>query len=280
MSGGADLTAGDFFDGARGALYGVLHPPSLATPSTGLGVVTVAPFMEERQDTHELYRSLALGLSARGATVLRFDLYGTGDSAGRWEDASIEGWLGDIAAAVVRLRQEPGVRDIALVGMRFGALLAATAVARRVEASKVVLVQPVLKGAGYVMDVLRAHLAAEMVLHKRAGVTRESLVESLRSGESVNLFGYRFTPAQHDAMVGLDAGTSLARFQGKSLLVDVARTEAARANKELDALKTQLDDKATLVRAVEAQTLYVEGKQRVVRAEGVEGVVVPWLMEG
>ncbi|MBL8604369.1 MAG: alpha/beta hydrolase [Myxococcales bacterium] len=262
------LALGDFFEGPAGPLFGVADDPPEGFEGAPVGVVTVAPFMEERQDTHELYRALGRHLAGRGVPTFRFDLRGTGDAHGAWDEATVEGWLDDIARAVSLHRERTGVREIALLGLRFGALLAAAA-ATRVGAARLALVQPVLKGSAYLMDVLRAHLAAEMVLHKRAGVTREALVETLQSGRAVNLFGYRLTPAQYRGIQPLDLAAALDGFDGQSLVVDVVRTEQARGSKELEALKAHPSGRVTVARAVEAQTLYVEGKLRNVQSENL-----------
>ncbi|MGH8994521.1 MAG: alpha/beta fold hydrolase [Acidimicrobiales bacterium] len=95
------------------------------------GVVLCPPLAGEKSRAHFTYRLLAENLAERGLTVLRFDYDGTGDSAGDDDDPDrMEAWLGSIATAVTYLRR-CGVRSLGLVGMRIGALLAAT-VARRI----------------------------------------------------------------------------------------------------------------------------------------------------
>jgi len=239
-------------------------------------VVLVAPFMEERQDAHEVLRAWALALAETGVTVLRFDLYGTGDAAGAWEDATVEGWCNDIAAMSARLRTEAGVASVGLVGLRFGATLAAAAAVQS-DAAWVGLVQPVLDGERYAMEVLRAHLAAEMMLHQKAGTTREVLLARLQAGETINLFGYGFTPTQYRGMAALDVGRLLGAFGGEVRVVEVARTETARVSKEIAELMTTLGARGTLVRAVEPQSLYAEGKVRLVTSPAVTACLRGWV---
>lgn len=186
---------GFFFPSRGHRLYGFLESSSVS-PGRDEGALLVHPFMEERQDAHPILRDMARRLAGTGFPTLRFDLHGHGDSEGDWQDATIEGWLEDIATAAEVLRREAGVRRIGLYGLRFGATLAALA-ARVLQPEHLVLWQPVIRGEAYVMDLLMSHLAAEMVLHKRAGISREVLIERLGQGQNVNLFGYLFSPAQY-----------------------------------------------------------------------------------
>lgn len=273
MSAGA-TPAGAFVEGPRGPLYATVHPA--AGDGATEGVVLVAPFGEERQDAHEVLRSLALALSAAGVSVLRFDLYGTGDAAGAWEDATPTGWLDDIAAMTSLLRRETGASRVGLVGLRFGATLAAHA-ASQSEADWVGLVQPVLRGDAYAMELLRAYLAAEMALHKKAGTTREALLARLAAGETVNLFGYGYTPAQHAELGAMDTAKALNAWGGDALLVEVLRTATARQSKDFAALAEAMGPRLTQVQAVEAQSLYTEGKVRQVEAPEVTRRVLDYL---
>ncbi len=264
-----------FFDAGPHRLFAALHPVH-ASVRRDTGVLLVHPFMEERQDAHPFLRSISIALRARGFASLRPDLYGCGDSEGDWSDATVDHWLDDLAAAAAHLRREAGVRHVALVGLRYGAALAAAA-APRVEANALCLIAPVLRGREYVMEVLRAYIAAEMVLNKKAGVSRDVLMQRLDEGASVNLFGYDFTPAQRDGMLALDPIAALLSHAAPTLLIDVARTDAARETTEVSAARNALGDKAAVVRAVEPQPLHAEGKAHLLRAENVTHALLQWM---
>lgn len=264
---------GAFFVAGDARLYGFLHP---AAGDAREAVVLVHPFMEERQDAHPYLRDLATRIAAGGRAALRFDLRGCGDSSGEWEDATIAAWLDDIAHACAHAKASAGVDRVVLAGLRFGATLAAMA-AERAGADRVALIQPVTKGEGYFMEVLRAHLAAEMALHGKAGITRDALVERLRGGDRVNIFGYQLTPAQYDEMRRIELAPTLAAYAGDVLLVDVLRTATSRGSSDLAAIATSLGARCTLARTVEPQPLYVEGKLHITRAQEVERAVLAWL---
>lgn len=264
-----------FFDAGAHRLFAVLHPVE-ASVRRPIGVVLVHPFMEERQDAHPFLRSISVALADKGFASIRPDLHGCGDSAGDWSDAEVGGWIDDLVHAAARLRDEAQVGEVVLLGLRYGAALAAAAAARA-EARGLCLIAPVLRGREYVMDVLRAYIAGEMVLNKKAGVSREVLMQRLDEGRSVNLFGYDFTPRQRDGMVALDALGALAASALPTLVVDVARTETARESAEVSALREVLGDRATVVRAVEQQPLHLEGKIHLLRAERVNKEILEWM---
>jgi len=268
------LRDGFFFDAAGARLYGFMHPAR--APAKPVACVVVHPFMEERQDAHAVLRSLAVALAARGHATLRFDLYGCGDSEGDWRGASLARWCGDVAAAADLLRREAKPAEVALVGLRFGATIAGLA-AERAGASRVCLAQPVVDGAEYADELLLAHLAAEMVLHRKAGTTREALAARLAAGETVDLFGYDLTGALDREIREVDLARALAGVEVRALVVEVARSATARESREVKALAAALGERATVRRVVEPQTLYAEGKRQVARADELNREILAWM---
>ncbi len=268
------LRDGFFFDANGQRLYGFMHPAR--APARPVACALIHPFMEERQDAHAVLRTLAVALASRGFPTLRFDLYGCGDSEGDWGGASLARWCDDIAAATDVLRRETGAPEVALIGLRFGATLAALA-AERVGASRLCLAQPVVRGGEYADELLLAHLAAEMVLHRRAGTTREALAARLAAGDTINLFGYHLTGALDREIRGVDLAHTLSDTGARTLVIEVARSETARESAEVKALAVALGAHATVRRVIEPHTLYAEGKRQVTRADALNHEILSWM---
>jgi uncharacterized protein len=145
-----------FFGSSAEPLFGVYHAPD-STSVRSAGVVLCYPMGQEYMRAHRAFRQLAFLLSRAGFHVMRFDYYGTGDSSGDGEEATAERWIDDIAAALDELKDTADVDELAVVGLRMGALLSAFATAERKDVTRLVLWDPIVSGAEYLNEVLSDH---------------------------------------------------------------------------------------------------------------------------
>jgi pimeloyl-ACP methyl ester carboxylesterase len=117
-----------------------------------LGVLLCKPFGDEMLCSHRALRHLGESLAAAGFPTLRIDYDGTGDSSGSDADPNrVESWLASIDAGVRDL-QTRGAQRTALVGLRFGALLAAE-YAKRHPVHALVLIAPPASGRLYLREM-------------------------------------------------------------------------------------------------------------------------------
>lgn len=178
-----------FLNARRQRLYSVLHLASGAQAQTEFGVVFCAPLFDEKLWSHRVLVNYARSLAAQGIPVLRFDYFGDGESEGRFEEATVSSRVADILDGVEFCRSRAGVRRIYLLGLCYGAALAlAAAKAGTVEG--VAAWAPVMNGQQYASDLLRAHLGAQMVLHRKVIHDRDALTRQIQDGGSVNIEGY------------------------------------------------------------------------------------------
>lgn len=132
--------------GPGGELFGLYH--SVNGPVRG-AVLLCPPFGQDMIRSHRVYRQLADSLARQAIAVLRFDYYGSGDSAGNSDDLDWTRCLADTAMAAGELRARSGCARLTGFGARLGGSVAlSAAVAARF--SELLLWDPVLDGSSCV----------------------------------------------------------------------------------------------------------------------------------
>ena len=109
-------------------------------------------------------RQLAAQLARAGHYAFRFDYFGTGDSGGDYADASLAAWRQDIGDAIDECRRRTRAADVALVGLRLGAVLALGASGRRKDVRSLVMWNPVVDGAALLREWRSAQRAFSTAL--------------------------------------------------------------------------------------------------------------------
>lgn len=181
-----------FLDGAGGPLFAIHHTPAPGAEDFG-DLVFVPPFGEEMNQARRMVAEQARRLAQAGTGVLLLDLFGTGDSAGDFADATWEIWLDDIAVACNWLSRR-GRRLVGLWGLRLGATLAVEAAAAgTLSVPRLLLWQPVTSGKGFLTQLLRLRVASGL-----AGDGPRETTADLRAlwgaGETVEIAGYPIPP--------------------------------------------------------------------------------------
>lgn len=140
-------------------LFGILHRPERG--AAGTGVLVCNPFGQEAVRSHRLFRVMAERLVRSGRSAMRFDYFGTGDSAGDEDDADLDAWQHDILQAHAELLQRSGCGRVVWVGARLGGTLALLASAHAdAGPAAVVAWDPILDGRSYLGTLARDHEAA------------------------------------------------------------------------------------------------------------------------
>lgn len=211
------------FDGC----FGWLHPAGGRR-----GVVLCGPYGNEALTMHRAWRGFAQRLAAEGLPTLRFDYPGTGDSAGEEEGPDrLRSWIDGVHAAVAHLRAATGVQEVALVGLRLGALLAAAAAVEEAgEAGgvdRLVLLAPALSGRGFVQELRAMALLAVQPPDAPPAV----------SAEGIDSSGFRLTPETMAALGALDLMALPTAPARRVLLVD--RPGARNSARLIGRLRTQ-----------------------------------------
>ncbi len=201
------------FGDSQRPLFGVYHPAQRPS-SAPRAVVVCNAFGAEYMVSHHALRRVAIALAESGYDVLRFDYFGSGDSAGEPEEVSLARWSADVAVATDEMLGLCGAERVSLLGVRLGAALALRAAARepqRVE--RIVAWDPVLRGDGYLawLDW------AERALHPH-GTTEPQVL------------GHVLPPALRAEMRALDETATAARWATRFQRVANSTEDAPRAD--------------------------------------------------
>ena len=210
--------AAQFIETPQGRLFVVERAP--VSKDLGNVVLCVQPLAEEMNKARSLIAELGAALAREGATLIVADLYGTGDSEGDFQDASIDLWCRNLDAVADWIAAR-GMKITSIVAVRFGCMLAARWIkqsARRV--SSTVFWQPTTSGSQIVNQWLRLLIAAS-VFDGQGKRDRRELEAELEAGESLVVGGYVLTPTFASELRALDLRELLGPELGALYLFEV-----------------------------------------------------------
>ncbi len=122
--------------------------------SGGRGVIICGSFGFEDLCSHRSLAVLAEKIALAGQPALRFDWSGCGDSAGSLSDPGlVDRWRGNLRAAIAFMTDMVGVGEIALVGLRAGASLAAEIAAEHGGVARLAMIAPPASGKSFVREL-------------------------------------------------------------------------------------------------------------------------------
>lgn len=212
-----------FFGPSETPLFGA-YTHGRSDGASSRSVLLCYPIGSEYMRAHRAFRQLHNLLSRAGMNVLRFDYSCTGDSAGRGVDASVEAWLDDIDWALDELKDNAMTDTVAVVGLRWGATLAAMACADREDVDDLLLWDPVLSGRDFLDQTVGAPRPSEVVGVEGFPFSPE-LVAGLERLDLVEIVGDGVRPAltvlvaEERPGYGALKSTLIARGRGEELAV-------------------------------------------------------------
>ena len=214
------LRAGD--DG----VFTCLHLPEGIDPRAG--VVLYPAFGMEKEKVHRMLVALARELAGLGIAAVRFDYRGTGDSGGDLATSGFDDLVADAAMVADTLQRYAGSPPLFHVALRFSALVAVAAAARRTDTAGAILWEPAQDGRKYLLEMLRANIAEQTAEHRRVVETRERLVARLEAGERLTVEGHRIGSALWSSAVEQDLAEGVRRLASLEIPVTLLQLDPAR----------------------------------------------------
>ncbi len=210
-----------FYFGTNDRLLGTYHAPPLRDDRR-CGIVFCYPIGQEHIRSYRLFQQLAERMSSLGYHALRFDYFATGDSAGANEEGSPTRWIDDISQALEELKNSGDVDKISLIGLRFGASLAALAGSKLGKIHSIVLWEPVIHGKDYLQELKRMHqswLEKQLFKPETAAQTGAdevlgfSLPEKMKAEiAEIDLTQLKKIPARNSLILGNEHREQYAKF--------------------------------------------------------------------
>ncbi len=188
------MTEPFFFGQPQRSLFGILHPAS--TPRRK-ALLVCAPLLQDGIRSQRALWALAETLAAAGVDALRFDWFGSGDSAGESRDLSFAGLLDDLQVARITLRGLSDAPRICVLALRSAALPLIAQASADTEPVDLILWDPQLLGSSTIADWRLQH---EQQLHEagRYPGGRSAI-------EDDELLGFDVAPALLDPLAAADA---------------------------------------------------------------------------
>lgn len=188
-------------------------------------VLFVPPFAEEMNKARRQYAVTARALAEKGFASLIVDLFGTGDSAGEFSDATWPMWKGNLLSAIA-WAQEKGVVVDKLVAARLGCVLAAESLGEAaIAVEKTVFWQPVASGMNFMTQFLRLRVAASLMEDDNKESVKD-LKACLESGETLEVAGYELSPQLWSSIEQGDLLRDLSQNLGQMMIAEVGRVRA------------------------------------------------------
>lgn len=227
-----------WFQSGDYSLLAHLHSPAQAAHD--LGVVIVPPFGWEDVCSYRTLRELARTLADNGIPTFRFDLPATGDSSGTPRDPGlVAAWTRSVNDSIAELRRLTGVKNVAVIGIRLGAMLSVAAASTA--------------GADIQQLVLWGPSAGGRALLRELRAFRNMEVSEFRAGQDPS-------PPDDQSAEGLESGGYLIMPETLAELeaLDLTQASPSSDTKVLMLSRDALPCDAKLVRSLTAAGCKVE----------------------
>lgn len=203
-------------------IFAVVHLPRASALG---GLVICSPLEAETARHYRKEVMLARRLAAAGVAVIRFHYRGHGNSRGHPHETSFQGMVDDTLRAIAHLRSRARTQSLALLGTRFGALVAGAA-ASSFDRAPLVLWEPAIDASSYFRQILRLRLMQDL-RRGRSAASMNGLVEEIRTQGSVEVLGFAiprslYESSEDKALLGALGGTTrpilLVQIEGRKRL--------------------------------------------------------------
>lgn len=193
-------------------MWGMLHLPASGGPHSA--VLMLHGITGDKTGSHRLFVHMARALAARGIAALRFDMRGSGDSEGEFQDMTLASEASDAQVALEWLIGRPEIDSarIGVLGLSLGAMVESMLAGRNPN---------LVRGLAYWASAADAgaftHVAERA--SEKSGASSESLMSTLVQNGYVMLWGYPCGLPLIQNFFNEQPLEELKNYHGKALIV-------------------------------------------------------------
>lgn len=157
-------------------------------------LVILPPFADEMNKSRHILGKFIRLATRVGYSCYLMDHFGTGDSEGDLDDASLALWQADLTLLIKKLAEE-GYRQISFLAIRFGALQLFDLLNREklaLPVEHVMLWQPFFELKKFWQQFFRIKIAEQMALGEK--LSQQQLEQQLTNREKIEIAGYPISP--------------------------------------------------------------------------------------
>jgi alpha/beta superfamily hydrolase len=203
-------------------MFCVLHRPASAVRR---GVLICPSILSEQSTLYTTEVRAARTLAAHGDAVMRFHYRGTGHSGGRPEAVTVASMADDARFAAEILRRATGAASLVFCGARWGAVAAGLAAAGD-PAAPLALWEPVVDGARYLPEILRAQAVRALTEQVDLTKTPADVEREIAEAGFADVLAYPLHRALYESLPGRHLRSVAAAPPRPVLYVHIRRRSA------------------------------------------------------
>ena len=194
------------------SMRGMLHLPGTRSPHPA--VILLHGFTGDKTGPHRLFVHTARALAAAGIAVLRFDMRGSGESEGEFQDVTIATELSDAQTALDWLMAHPEIdpQRVGLLGLSLGGLLESILAGRNAGR---------IRGLAYWSSAANAEVFVHTANRtaEKSGVSTGSLMDQLLTNGYIMVWSYPVGLEMIQTFFQQEPLAELRPYTGKALII-------------------------------------------------------------
>ena len=159
--------------------------------------------------------------AAMGYPAMAYHARGHGDSSGDFADVTLDGLVEDAISAANSIRERSGAQRVIFLGVRFGTIIAATALSRYADSAGLILWEPVHRGADYFRQFVRGSLFAAVARGQKPTETADEVLKRVEREGRVDIHATYLHSKLYFSSRDVELGATIKDWRGPTMLAQI-----------------------------------------------------------